>query len=111
MKEGCPNVFVTRGIICWWVETPPVSSLIILGHILKHGLLKNQLSFLLSRPLLLHGLRPIHPLTLPKALFLIEVVGVLIIRIISSPIKFISFMVASSSSSIVHSPTSIIVWE
>jgi len=50
-------------------------SIIILGHILKYGLLKSGLSLLLSWPLILHGLRPIHTLILPEALSLTKVVG------------------------------------
>ena len=59
-------------------------SLIILGYILKHGFFKSGLFLFLSQPLILHGLRPMHSLILLEALSLIEIVGVLIIRIVPS---------------------------
>ena len=73
-------------------------SLIILGHILKCGLLKSRLFLLLSRPLILYRLRTIHPL------ILLEVVGVLIIRIVPS-------LNNNIFSSPMHNPTSITGWE
>jgi len=67
---------VTKKIICWSIETPPTSFSNHIGpYILKQDLLKSGLSLLLSRALIFHRLRPIHPLILLEALSLIEIVG------------------------------------
>ncbi|KAG5068495.1 hypothetical protein JHK85_000872 [Glycine max] len=75
MKGGCLAIFLTRRIVCWWAETPPASFSDLLSHILKHRLLMSRLPLLLSRPLIFHGLRPIHPFILLEILSLIEIVG------------------------------------
>ena len=85
-----------------------------------HGLfptLEIGLSLLQPRPLILHGLRPIHSLILPKAMSLINIVGVLIIRTISSLDKvnlihgFSQLVINSALSQPMHNSTFIIGWE
>lgn len=118
MKRGCLIAFVKREIVCWLVETPLASFSDHFGpHILKNGFLKSGLSPILSRTLILHGLRPIHFLILLEVLFLIEFVGALIIRTVFSPNKVdlihgcSQLAINNAFSQPMHNPTSMTSWE
>ena len=87
MKEECPTGFVTREIVYWSIGALPTLVSNHFGPYTEALFLKNGLSLLLSRPLILHGLRPKHYLVMPEAMSLIKIARLLIITIVFSPDK------------------------